>query len=419
MKIDYPEKVQIMLKEQSDSFQDFPNQMAPELLKKFPEHQLPERFMVHNTSSSFFVNFWSTVFKLAVILFVSLVVIGIAIQRKRKEKPVDGTLKVLLDCLKWNLFITYFCSNIGDGVLFTALEMRTLHLDSVAGVISFLLCIAVNVGSIYIMYLILDITWAIRKSKKKVTPLEGEQKKETEKKWANCQTLFAPYQEFWYYQHIYLFLFLVRVGLFNAMLGYLFDYPLLQASAFVLCGILMLAFLLIKKPMKDKISLIMEIIFEVVLLPFNLCVMVLAIMDKQGVESPDHRNRLGDVLIYINLIAPYLAIAMTATKAFLICLDFYKEYKAEKVIKVMRGNFKAIHPEVVLNASQSPDISITKFSPSSSLVDKNLLGNNSQKIDLDEEPSPSPSPGRRLIGENQRRGLNSLTSKSLKVFFVS
>ena len=408
MKIDYPEKVQLMLKEQSDSFQDFPNKMAPELLKKFPEHQLPERFMVHNTSSSFFVNFWSTVFKLAVILFVSLVVIGIAIQRKKNGKPVDGSLKVLLDCLQWNLFITYFCSNIGDGVLFTALEMRTLHLDSAAGIISFILCIVVNVGTIYTMYMILSITWTIRKSKKRVVPLGGE-KNEPEKNWASCQTLFAPYQERFYYQHIYLFLFLVRVSLFSAMLGYLFDYPLLQASAFVLCGILMLSFLIIKKPMKDNISHVMEIIFELVLLPYNLCVLVLAIMDKQGVESIDHRNRLGNLLIYINLIAPYLAIAMTVTKAFLICLDFYKEYKAEKVIKVMKGNFKAIRPEIILNASQSPDISITKFSPSSSLVDKNLIGN-SQKIDLDEEPSPSPSPspGRRLIADSQRRKLSSM-----------
>jgi len=276
------------------------------------------------------------------------------------------------------------------------------------------LCLAANVGSVYVVVKILEITWTLKKLKKKVTPLKDAQKNvpEPEKKWAYCQTLFAPYQDRWYYQHIFLFIFLVRVCLFSGMLGYLFEYPLLQASAFVLFGILMLAFLIAKRPIKDRVSLIMEIAFELVLLPFNLCVLILAIMDKQGIEDLDQRNRLGDVMIYINLIAPFLAIAMTVTKAALICRDLYLEMKAHRVKK---ANAKAIYPEVALDATQEilPN-NTTRIQCASSIVDKNLLGNSKKIDDLEEEPSPTPSPDRSLLPYNRLQRISEIVEKSSK-----
>jgi len=402
MKIDYPEKVLLMFKEQKDYFQDFPNKMAPQMLNEFPQHQLPEKFEVYNTPSSFFVNFWSVFFKISVILFVTFVAIIINIYKKKNSDT--NALKILIEALKWNLILNFFCSNIGDVVLFTALEMRTLHFSNAAETISFILCVATSVVAIYVVFKILDITWALEKLKTKVAPVE----KENGEKWSSCRTLYEPYQNRSYSQQIFLFIFIIRFCLFNLSLGCLFEYPELQASIFVILDISILCFLVIKKPMENFMSLIMEIIFELLILPLNICVFILAIMDRKEMEDYDQRKRIGDVIININLIAPFIAIALLVTKATIICLDLYKQIKARKP---SRFNAKAIHPESALNVTH-PHNTTRILLPSSSLVDKNLLAN-SQKLDL--EDSPTQSPERSLVSNTRISRIGTLVEKTRKM----
>lgn len=82
--------------------------------------------------------------------------------------------------------------------------------------------------------------------------------------------------------------------------------------------------------MKQFANLLQQMILELVLLPFNLCVLILAILDAEEIEAKDHRKNIGEVMVYINVITPFLAMVLMAVKFLAIGYEFYKDWKAQK-----------------------------------------------------------------------------------------
>jgi len=182
---------------------------------------------------------------------------------------------------------------------------------------------------------IIGINSSIRKSKKE-TRDEEEHRKIIEQEWSNYKALFECYKDYSFYQQVYLFVFLVRMALFNAMIGYMYNYPLFQAVIAVISNILMLGYLVIKRPMKKIVSLIQQIVLEIVLLPFNFCVLILAIMDHHEIVGTDRRKSIGDVIVYINVMVPFLSLILMAAKAIAMGVDFYKSWKLAKKNKLQK-----------------------------------------------------------------------------------
>jgi len=88
------------------------------------------------------------------------------------------------------------------------------------------------------------------------------------------------------------------------------------------------------KPIKQRVSLIQHIIQEVILLPFNLCVLLLAILDAREIEARDERKTIGNIMVSINVIIPVLSMVFLAIKLSLIsynaCCKTIKQKKPEK-----------------------------------------------------------------------------------------
>jgi len=144
------------------------------------------------------------------------------------------------------------------------------------------------------------------------------------------------------------------VALFNAIIGYFYNYPLFQATTAVASNILMLGYLLIKKPMKKVVNLIQQIVLEFVLLPFNVCVLALAIMDYHEIDDTARRRSIGDVIVYINLIAPILSGALLAAKAIVMAVDFYRTWKLAKANKLKKlGSIQTSSPIDSLSGSKN------------------------------------------------------------------
>ncbi len=85
--------------------------------------------------------------------------------------------------------------------------------------------------------------------------------------------------------------------------------------------------------MKKMVNLIQQIVLEFVLLPFNICVLTLAIMDNQEIIEADHRKAIGNVMFYINVMLPFLSMALMAAKFITMAVDFYKTWKMSKKAK--------------------------------------------------------------------------------------
>ena len=127
--------------------------------------------------------------------------------------------------------------------------------------------------------------------------------------------------------------------------------------------------------MKKLVNLIQQVVLELVLLPFNICVLALAILDYHEIADLDRRKSIGEVIVYINLIVPILSLALMAAKAIVMAVDFYKSWKLAKAnkIKKLASVQKNFRPNDLLNTTEEqqlqtqPDAS----SPSKSSVDHN------------------------------------------------
>jgi len=381
MKIKFPEKVQLMLEQQNANANEggFTSKMVADALNDFPRNRLPGKFQSYQTHSSFFVNFWPTFFNLSMILLVILIAAFIKYKTKPSSK-IHGISQNVTEALKWNVTLTTFCGSLGDVMLFTALEFQSIHLDNFPAVLSLIVCLAVNTITFCVLFKILDVNNILRKSKQ-------DTKKKVEQQLSSYKALFEYYKDSSYYQSIFLFIFIIRLLLFNSFIGYVYDYPLFQAIIFTLMNILMLLYLVIKKPMKKIVNLLQQIILELVLVPFNLCVLILAIMDKQGVEAIKQRENIGNVIIFINVAVPFITIALVVAKVVAIGIEFYQQRKAEKLNagnKLKEFNVEAPRKQSdILDISKEVSHVQTDFSVS--MHSKTPLENdNTQMLDISE-----------------------------------
>ncbi len=380
MDIRYPEKVLLMMDEQNKNALKggFAKKMMGEALEKFPRHELPRKFELYQTPSSFFVNIWPALFNLSVILVVT--VLAIILEASTKGNPkINSILKSLSDILKWNVFLVTFCGSIGDIVLYTALEFQTMQFDNAEAVFSFILCLGINTLVILVVVKILDINSAIRRLKKDTR--DEEHRKLIEQKWSSYKALFECYKDYSFFQQIFLFVFVVRLALFNAMIGYFYDYPLFQAIISVAFNTLMLGYLIWKRPMKKLVNLIQQIILELVLLPFNVSVMALAIMDRYEIVELDRRKSIGNVIVYINVMVPILSLVLMAVKFIVMAFDFYKSWKLAKISKVkkLEADHKIYSNDLTQEQLNTGGNFSTEFSPNKSPAD------NTQILDLNDQ----------------------------------
>jgi len=352
MDIMFPEKVQLMLQEQTKkaSKKGFTEKMLGSVFDKFPNYEVTENFKFYFIKSNFFANFWPSLFNLSAILMVTMLVIFATAKTKNNPK-VHRILKSLRDVLKWNVFLITFCGTIGDIVLYTALEFQTVKFENVESVFSFILCLGVNALAVIVVVKILDVNSAIRKSKER-TRSEEEYKKMIAQDFNSYKALFDCYKDYSFYQQIFLFVFIMRLVIFNASIGYFYKYPLFQATTSLITNILMFVYLVIKRPMRKIITLIQQIILELILLPFNVCVLALAIMDSQEILEIDRRKSIGNVIFYINVMLPVLSMVLMAVKFIAMAIDLYKTWKMSKLKKPKKFAVESFRSKETLNRNQ-------------------------------------------------------------------
>ena len=403
MDIDYPEKVLLMMEEQNkDALKGgFAKKMMGGALDKFPRHELPSKFELYQTPSSFFVNFWAALFNLSVILFVTLTVIFLKVMTKQYPK-VNGVLRGVTDVLKWNLLLVTFSGNLGDVVLFTALEFLSMQFDNFEAILSFVMCLLINVAAIFVIVKILDVNAAIRKSMQRLSgnTFRAElQKKRIVQQWSSYKALFECYRDYSFYQQIFLFIFIIRMALFNAIIGYLYNYPLFQAIFFSLSNILMLLYLFLKRPMRKIVNLAQQIVLELVLLPFNTCVLTLAILDNQEMEKADLRKSIGTIIVYINIALPILSLVLMAVKFIAIAVELYQTWKLSKAKRVKRlvDGVKMARPQSEVIEEQQ----LETLPPSLETSPSPVLSDSTQIIDLNDQSLSTF--GDNLTVRNQKR----------------
>ena len=334
MNINYPPKLEYMMDSQgNDAISLTFNVNLPKSIeRKFPDYPLPGRFGKYDLVSNFFVNYWEELFTLGVVLLV-LVISTLLASKAKDVKYIGVSSTKIRDIIKWNFFLIVFCGNVDSVGVFSSMEFRTTHFNSFVSVFATLVCVFINLLVLYVMFMIPYIIYSLRRARRKVLPVgknfghQDYNAKNNSQRFALCGVLFMNFEEKSASQHSCMFLILFRVYLFNIIIGYLFEYPLVQAILLTTMSILMLGYFSIARPYKNALELIKTMTYETIIAGVNICVLILAIMDHKGIENNESRRKLGDAIIISNIAFNLMAVSYMVVELVIKVIKVYGRRK--------------------------------------------------------------------------------------------
>ena len=354
-KVSFPAQMEQIFATQNDYYtnEGFMTSTGSRLLKAFSDDIKLGKFGYYEIPTMFIDNFWQQLIVLTILFFGALLTLAMSFGTVRSPKTQNRVQKAM-EILKWNAILVVFCGTYGDLVLYSALEFQTISLVNFISVFSFLICLAMVFLAVFVPIKVILVNHALMKSKNTAIVADSSstttvvyQSKEEEKKWQNYKAFFEVYKSESYAQQLFLLIYLLRVALFNIIIGYLYNAPLAQALLIFFLSVAMTIYLYVKQPIKKRLSHIQQLTIEVMLLVYNFCLLLLAIFDKAGIEADGARAAFGGIMVVIILVGPLTVALIILFKLGLLIKEAYLRYKR----KPNKEEFLQLNPRSVTGAS--------------------------------------------------------------------
>ena len=332
MNLAYPSKLQSVLDQQN------PNQPSLQFLKDaqglikdhLPKISIPERFGHYKLHSNFLVNFFQPLLILLSIVAMILIfdLINCFSKPESKFKPL---VRKALEILKWNLLISLVVSNYDGIILYTSLEFRSTSntfysvlytFSYLTSIVALLVIVGVSVITVYIISSFRSI---IRQTNESVHDQRLADFKSRNK---GYQVVYEAIKDSNPLQQSFFLIFTGRLIVFHILIASLIYSPFIQAVIIFLMTALMMLYLLMRTPIKDKVRLGQQIIQELILLLVNTCVLVIASIDLSVRADSLTRRIAGEIILYCNLLLSLLG------PVFIVLLVILKLLAMRRRIKI-------------------------------------------------------------------------------------
>ena len=293
----------------------FTIEMPNNLQKCFPKHPLPQLFEASSFHSSFFVNYWESL-----TTYIILVVFGCTssflekiVEKYWSNKRILLAFMIRLRIIsRWNFFLFTLFNTYDDITFFPILEFMTLKFDSAASIVSFITCLFVLLVAILILFKTLFIYRDTAKNKTRIGDINSQNNVKTlYEKWGNYQVLYAGYKDTSFLRQGYILFSTTRIILCYLLVGLLYKHPLVQTVQITIMSVIMIAYILKLRPIKDPLNFIIILTYEILALMVNICVLTLAISDALNTLSTHMQSKLSYTILALNTIINTFACVLT------------------------------------------------------------------------------------------------------------
>ena len=278
------------------------------LLSKFGYYSIPSNFQQYNLHSCFFVNFRKTFISQIICFsaFCFFAVFECMFSSKNKvNKGYVISKKARVFAMSFLLLQTYL--SFGDIILFFSLQVISTPFSSVLSIVSFsfsLVFIIICLLLFAIHYRLLSKSQAFRK--------QGQQTRDTLDKFAKdyetLQVFFKVYKEGSFGHQAFFLFALIRLITVNIILGFLYQYPLIQAILLSLASLMMIIYIAYKKPFKSAVDGSQQLVCELSIGVVNFSILALAIVDIRKDLAKGLRERASSVVVNCNNLMKILPI---------------------------------------------------------------------------------------------------------------
>ena len=312
LQVYYPPKVQINIDtEISFSFNIVPD-IPDSLAAKFPNTTIPAKFAQYGIDANFLVNYWSDLLSLIISLF-ALAIACLFKLYLTKYQFVQKLCVKTIETLKWNFILMTLLSNYSETMLFTSIQVRAAQFHNGPATFSFVLCIAINLISLVILFRAIFIIYCLRTTQRRTNPEEDvERMKLAEEKYRNYSILFDSCKSASATQQAFTCIYCGYLYLFYAIIAYLYKYVMLQAVLHAVLSCVFLLYLIVRWPLKQRFDTIKMIVQQAMMVTINTSVLGLAYLDSRQSYGEDSRGGLGNTILITKATYSYLLLAYSA-----------------------------------------------------------------------------------------------------------
>lgn len=343
MNLPYSQRLEKTFKFQNSTYGPYGlgPKMPLNLILELPFHEVPNRFWKFHVFSCFLINFCDSLIFLAIIFGVLLIValvewIATKIKQRRTFYPIIRLGRVSIQ----NFFIMQFYNVFGDIVMFIALDWKQVDLTNGDATLSFLLsiiCLCTGCAIIGIHIYILMKFYKLRRIKSMASKLDKLSK---EYEWSGV--MYLHFKNNTFISQSFLLLYVIRNCLYNLVLVLLYDYPLIQTILIMSMSVFMLTYLLAQRPFTTLINQVQHIVYEIIFLLVNICVLIIAQMNFEKSGAYPMRDRLCEAVIYTSLIFSFIPQVFLGIKVLIAVIVWYQtsRSKSYKISRTFRRGFK-------------------------------------------------------------------------------
>ena len=317
----------------SSGFLTFIHPMSANLRGRFRERILPAEFLKYKVHSSFLVNFWEGFLSFSIICGIYLPIRGLEWIAKylNKSPKLQKGLQMIRFPIQ-NFLIIQFYNSFSDIVLFSLLNMKTLDFQTGTDTVSFLFALSSLIFGfcLFIYHYRLLRSYQMKRSTKD----ENDESRTNLTHFVDSNkgfhALFFIFDDTSLLNQSFLLIFTLRTILYNIIIATLYNHPLIQAILIMVLSLLMLGFMILKRPFKLFVNLLQHVIGELILFSVNMSIIVLAGLDMGGHNTESVRDRQGHYFIICSMIMSFLAPMFIGIKISLLLVNHLVKKQKEK-----------------------------------------------------------------------------------------
>jgi len=292
----------------------FGQDMPDDMIETYPSNPIPTAFLDRTMHAEFIVNFWSELTSWALIALVILLLgvlegICLLVGRWKRAELMFKKLKVLM---RWNLPLIMLATSVGDIVFFTILELISIGNTTAVSVELCLVMLGLIIALVVVGCSIVPI-FVISK-RRIILHNDWKGNRDFLNKWENCQILFRGFRDHVSPNGYFYLLYIFRIAfpMFIAFIA--FKAPIFQTLFYIAFSVVILGYIIIKKPVNRKINHIQLIIIETLVLMINFALLLLCIMNITNSQGSSAFVRLGDIVVYGSLVYNLLIVGFLIAK---------------------------------------------------------------------------------------------------------
>jgi len=306
-------------------------QIPDKLADKLVAEETPEIFSIYGIDSTFLMNYWGDMMIIGICLLclAFLKIMDLTFPKKKKETFFFvWILKAKL--MVQNYLVVQVYGGFGDIAFYFILEMKTLKFGSAASVVSLVVAILFLMIGITLLSFQVWILFSYQKKKK-------ESEEALQKfcvKFSAWGVLFLDFRDTTTISQAFMTVLILRDIVMSLASIVMTSSPYGQAILFFLSSVLIFLYLFLRNPFEGYFDRIIQYILEAIILTVNVCVLILAYMDRKNLVEMDVRKRLGKAIIISNFVLNIVAILCLAIQLLQISFAVYK------VVKLVISHYK-------------------------------------------------------------------------------